>query len=211
MRLRTTAAVLLAGGLVFASAAPASADTTTEVITGEYIELVSTADPEAMGSMLPGETVDWTVSVSADAPEPGVIDVALAGTGDLALSVAVESCAEPWIAGECNASQEMLRAAGEVVLDGSGEHLLQFDAAEARHLMLHVALADASAEPAGATELRVHANGFGEDVDTSPPDDDLPETGFRISGVLLTMAGAIIIGVFGAKLLSRKSDAQVKS
>lgn len=76
MRFRTLAAVLLAGGLMFASAAPASADSETEVISGRYIELVSTThDTESMSSMMPGDVVIWTVSVSAEAPDPGVIDM----------------------------------------------------------------------------------------------------------------------------------------
>ena len=54
---------------------------------------------------------------------------------------------------------------------------MQFDAAETRHLLVQVTLSDEASEPAASTELRVHAHGFGEDFETTPPDgdDELPE------------------------------------
>ena len=214
MKFRTLAAVLLAGGLMFASAAPASADSETEVISGRYIELVSTThDTESMSSMMPGDVVIWTVSVSAEAPDPGVIDMAISGTGELPLNVAVQSCDDPWSGSACPSGAAEIRAEGPVALDGAKDILMQFDAAETRHLLVQVTLSDEASEPAASTELRVHAHGFGEDVETTPPDGDdgLPETGLKISGVLLMAAGAIIVGVFGARLLSRGSDAQAQS
>ena len=184
------------------------------MISGRYIDLVSTADPESMSSMLPGDVIVWTVSVSAEAPDPGVIDVAISGTGELPLDVSVQSCEDPWSEeSTCPSGAAEIRADSPVELDGVKDILMQFDATETRHLLVQVALGAEASVPEASTELRLHAHGFGEDVETTPPDDDdeLPETGLKISGVLLMAAGAIIVGVFGARLLSRGSNAQAQS
>lgn len=207
MKARVLATMALAAVLAVASAAPASAVSTSQVITGQYLELVSTADTAVMANMLPGDEVAWTVSVSADAPEPGVVDVALSGTGELPLSVVVRACNVEWDDGLCAPGATVLRERATVALDGHSEHLLRFDAATAQHLRLDVALAESSDAPSGETELRVLASGFGDEVEATPPGEgELPETGLRIGGVLLMALGAIVAGIAGASLLSRKDS-----
>lgn len=147
MKARVLATMALAAVLAAASAAPASAASTSQVITGQYLELVSTADTAVMANMLPGDEVVWTVSVSADAPEPGVVDVALSGTGELPLSVVVRACDVEWDDGLCTSGATLLRERATVALDGHSEHLLRFDAETAQHLRLDVSLAESSDAP----------------------------------------------------------------
>lgn len=208
MKWRKITAAALGAALCFGGAIPASAAPKSEVIRGQFIEIVSTADTAQMQQMLPGDTVEWLVSVSADAPEPGVIDLTLSGTGELPLSVAVLSCDVDWSDATCPSGNVVLREQADVMLDGTSEQLVQFDAASAQHLKLNVSLADTGRAAGGETELRVHALGFGDDVTVTPTGDDtLPDTGMHLTGALLLSVGAIIIGIAGAQLLSRSRDA----
>lgn len=212
MKLRATTAALLGAALCLGGAMPASAATDTEVIRGQFIEIVSSADSTQMQHMTPGSTVEWLVSVSADAPEPGVVNLTLSGTGDLPLSVAVLGCDAQWDGAQCPAGSVTLRDQADVTLDGTDEHLVQFDAAYAQHLKLNVSLSSEGGATDGKTQLRVHAAGFGDDVTATPPGDDtLPDTGMHLAGALLLSTGAIIIGIAGAQLLSRTRDAGAKS
>lgn len=209
MTWRRVTAAALGAALCFGLASPASAATDSEVIRGQFIEIVSTADTSQMQQMLPGDTVEWLVSVRADAPEPGVIDLTLSGTGELPLSVAVLACDVDWDGGACPNGDAVVREQSTVMLDGTSEHLLQFDAATAQHLKLNVSLADIGETANGETQLRVHAIGFGDEVTVTPPDDDtLPDTGMRLTGALLLTAGAIVVGIAGARLLSRTDKSE---
>ena len=71
--------------MLLGSAAPAWASPTTEIIQGRILRLVSVADWEAAGSLLPGQQVRWDVAVSAVAPDPGIVTIALSATGEAPL------------------------------------------------------------------------------------------------------------------------------
>jgi hypothetical protein len=189
-------------------AAPAHAAPLTETIQGEHVRLVSTADPDTMRGMLPGDVALWDVSVSADAPEPGRIDIALSGTGELPLTLDVRACSAPWEDDRCAPGATVLRAGWLVPLDGARAALGSVSAAAAVHVRLEAALRATPA--AGATsELRLHASGYGDELDVAPPGSGervLPRTGMHLGGVALLGTGAVIAGVAGARLMAGRRE-----
>ena len=209
MMRRTALACALAALLLAGAAGPASAAPVSEVIEGEHLRIVSAVDPETMQNMVPGDVVVWDVSVSADAPEPGQIDVSLTGSGELGLLVEVRQCDAEWTVSGCANDETVLFAAEAAPRDGTVRPLTDFNADDIAYLRLDVRLLEGTAPDQGdTTQLRVVAEGYGEEVDVGPPDDngDLPRTGMGIAGVLLLAIGAVVIGVAAAKLFSRRRE-----
>ncbi|GEK79501.1 hypothetical protein [Agrococcus baldri] len=200
---------------VFAGATPASAAERSHVVEGQHLRLVSTADPEAMRGMLPGSVAIWDVSISADAPEPGVIDIALGGSGELPLEVDVRGCAEAWTADGCPAGAMSIERGLTASLDGTRTPLLETPADATTHLRLEVAVPSDATPPEDATTvLRVHAEGYGDQVEASPPgggEGELPRTGMQLGGSALLAAGAVIVGVAGARLFAGRRSAMETS
>lgn len=187
-----------------AGAAPAAAAPASEVIEGQHVRIVSTADPSTMGSMLPGDVAVWDVSISAEAPEPGQIDIGLSGDGELPLIVDVRSCVEPWSGNGCASDERSLARDLTAPLDGTLLPMLDMPADAAAHLRLDVSVPPTSSPPEqAATTLRVHADGFGDELEATPPDGaELPRTGMQLGGAALLAIGAVVIGIAGARLLT---------
>ena len=199
----------LAALLLTGVAAPASAAPVSEVIEGEHLRIVSTVDPETMQNMVPGDAVVWDVAVSADAPEPGQVDLSLIGDGVLGLIVEVRQCDSEWTMTGCPGGETTLFASAAVPLDGSARPLTDFSADDTAYLRLDVRLPGGTVpDPGDTTRLRVVAEGYGEEVDVGPPGDngDLPRTGMGIAGALLLAIGAIVVGIAAAKLISRRRE-----
>lgn len=206
---RTVLGFALAALLIAGAAAPASAAPVSEVIEGEHLRIVSTVDPETMQNMVPGDVVVWDVSVSADASEPGQVDLSLIGDGMLGLIVQVRQCDSEWTTTGCPIGEATLLASETAPLDGSVQPLTDFDADNTAYLRLDVSLLDGTMpDPGDTTQLRVLAEGYGEEVDVGPPGEngDLPRTGMGIVGVLLLAIGAIVVGIAAAKLFSRRRE-----
>lgn len=152
--------------VLLGSAAPAWASPTTEVIQGRILRLVSVADWEAAGSLLPGQQVRWDVAVSAEAPDPGIVTIALSATGEAPLVLDVSICLRAWQGSACPGGAVIVRSAWQVPRDGGEVQLGEVADTDVAHVRLSIGLGEAAA--AGSTSLRLHASGVGEDVIVGP-------------------------------------------
>lgn len=166
-------AIVLGATAAVVCAAPAWAAPTTEIVQGDVLRIVSVADWEAASDMLPGQTMQWDVTVSAEASDPGVIRVGVSASGDAAIVVDVRACAQEWDATGCSSGASELMAAWPVPRDGTETPLAEMTDSEVMHLRLEVRLE--RADP-GTTQVRVHASGAGESVVVGP-DGGLATTG----------------------------------
>ncbi len=202
--MRSAAAIALVLVGVLAGAAPAAAAPTSDVVEGRHVRIVSTTDPTSMRQMLPGDVALWDVSVSADAPEPGSIEIALSGSGDLPLVIDVRSCAEAWHGSGCASGEEPVARALPAPLDGALIALLETDAHDATHLRLEVAVPrEAAAAPGSTTLLRVHVDGYGDALEATTPGGGigaLPSTSSPLGGAALLALAAVACGVGTAML-----------
>lgn len=162
---------IVAGVLV--AAGPASAAPSTQVVQGEVLQLVSVADWDAASSLLPGQAVQWDVTVSAEAPDPGTVAVGISASGGAALRVDVLRCAQEWREGGCSGGADTLESGWSIALDGVEVPLVEMADTEVAHLRLVIAL---DGEDGGSTQVRVHARGAGESA-TIGPDGGLATTG----------------------------------
>lgn len=192
-------AVLLAGLVVLglASAQPAWAATSTQVVQGQVLRLVSIADWDAAGSLLPGEPVQWDVAISAHAPDPGTVTIGLSATGDAVLVVDAALCMQEWTASGCPGGATALRSNWSIPRDGTEIVLAQMADTETAHLRFAIAL-DADAE-GGRTDVRVHASGVGESA-VIGPGGGLATTGMS-PAVHGAFGGAAVLVVAGALLI----------
>lgn len=197
-------AILSATGILVAAAllgaAPAWAAPSTEVVQGEVLRLVSVADWDAASRLLPGQSIEWDVSVSAEAPEPGFVSIGVSATGDVPLSIDVSFCAERWQPTGCPGGTTMLRSSWDIPRDGAEFPLVQITDAETAHLRLVVTLGAAGS---GSTDIRVHARGAGESAVVGPGGGMLATTGLPSSGPWILGGGAVLV-VLGLLLGARR-------
>lgn len=178
-----------------------------QVVQGEVLRLVSVADWEAASSLLPGQPVQWDVTVSADAPDPGVVSIGISATGDAPLVIDVSSCAEAWEVDGCPAGATALQTSWGIPRDGVEVPLTEMADSEIAHLRLSVAL-EASGET-GSTDIRVHAQGAGESVVVGPGGGGLATTGMSplVPWILGGGAGLVVIGMALLALRRRRGSA----
>lgn len=199
--IRLSAAAAIAA-VVVASAQPALAASSTETIQGTYLRIVSTADWNAAQSLGVTDTVRWDLEVSADAPDPGTVAIEVSAMGDAPLVMSASACSAEWAGAECPGETEPLLSGWEVVRDGSRTPLVEITSTEIAHLRLTIAL-DPKADPAaGATEVRVHAEGAGDSVSVSP-DAPLAPTGQVPLAPWITGTAALLM-VVGLLLIVRR-------
>lgn len=201
---RALAAVLLAVAVIVMPGA-AWAAPTTQVIQGSVLRLVSVADWAAAGSLLPGQPVQWDIEVSADAPDPGVIRIAVSATGGAHLLLDISTCAKAWTESGCPVGATALRTRWDIPRDGVEVPLLQVADTERTHLRLAIVLDPAGGSGAGSTDVRVHAQGAGETV-VAGSDAALATTGLPSAAPWIVGAGAGLIGS-GAVLVLRRRGA----
>src|SRR5690349_25128393 len=99
--LAAIAASTIAGIGALGVGGPAVAAPTTAVVQGQVLRLVSVADWDAAASLRPGEPVQWDVTVSADAPDPGTVSIGISARGDADLLVDAHVCMRAWEGSEC--------------------------------------------------------------------------------------------------------------
>lgn len=192
----------IVGGVLGALAlvAPASAAEDTEVVQGEYVRLVSVADWDRAAGMAPGESMRWDLEISADAPEPGTLAVAMSAAGETPLVIDAALCFEEWRGETCPGGAEDLRTDWAVPRDGDLVVLDEVNAADVVHVRLDIVLADAG--PAASTEVRVHAIGAGEEIMTGPPEPLVP-TGMPSSVPWVLIGGSVLLTGAAALLTVR--------
>lgn len=202
---RALAAVLLAiAAIVTPGAAWAAPE--TQVIQGSVLRLVSVADWAAAGSLLPGQPVQWDVEVSADAPDPGAIRIAVSATGEAHLLLDISTCAEAWTESGCRSGATTLRTGWDIPRDGVEVPLLQVADTETAHLRLGVVLDPTGGSGAGSTDVRVHAQGAGETV-VAGSDGALATTGPPAAAPWIVGAAAGLIGSGAVLVLHRRRAA----
>lgn len=202
---------LVVVGLVV-GATPAWAAPSTQVVQGDVLRLVSVADWDAASSLLPGQPVQWDVTVSAEAPDPGTVTVGISASGDAALVVDALECAEEWEASGCAGGAMPLKTGWAIPRDGLEVQLLETADSEVTHLRFVIALAG---EELGSTQVRVHARGAGESAVIGPDGGGLATTGmpptapwFVTGGVVLVGAGLASIAVHRRRVLVRAAVAR---
>lgn len=195
---RAFVAVLLAV-LVVAMPSAAWAASTTQVIQGSVLRLVSVADWAAAGSLLPGQPVQWDIAVSADAPDPGVVRIGVSATGEARLLLDVSMCAQAWTETECPGGATELRTGWSIPRDGVEVPLAEIADTETAYLRLAIFLDPSGGSGAGSTDVRVLARGAGETV-TVGSDGALATTGVPPGTPWVVGVGVVLV-VWGAALV----------
>ncbi|MFK4760435.1 hypothetical protein ACI3KS_05815 [Microbacterium sp. ZW T5_45] len=186
---------LLMVGLVLVCllpAQPASAATTTQIVQGDIIRLVSIADWDAAASLLPGDAVQWDVEVSAQAPDPGTVTIGLSATGSTELLVDAAVCMRPWTADGCPGGERDLRSGWSIPRDGTEIAIVQMADTETAHVRLSVALGENGG--GGRTDIRIHASGVGDQVSVGQ-DEELAATGMSAWWFGTLGGGAVLLAI----------------
>ncbi|WP_426170369.1 hypothetical protein [Microbacterium sp. DWRC1-3] len=196
--MRLAVVVVLLAVLALAMPTAAWAAPTTQVIQGSILRLVSVADWAAAGRLLPGQPVEWDIAVSADAPDPGVVRIAVSATGEAQLLLDVSTCPEAWTETGCPGGATALRVGWSIPRDGVEVPLTQMADTETAHLRLSILLDPAGGSGAGSTDVRVHAQGAGETV-VAGSGGGLATTGLPpgaasavVVGAALALSGAVL-------------------
>jgi hypothetical protein len=191
----------LAAGGALAVPTAAWAAPSTQVIQGEVLRLVSVADWDAASSLLPGEPVRWDVAISADAPDPGTVRIAVSAAGDAPLTLDVSLCMREWELSGCPGGATELRTAWSIPRDGAEIALAEIADTEVAHLRLAITLN--TDDEGGTTDIRVHAQGAGEAAVVGPG-GGLATTGLSPFVPLAFGAGALLIGTGAVLVLDRR-------
>lgn len=186
--------------VMLGSAGPAWAAPTTEIIQGRILRLVSVADWEAAGALLPGQPVRWDVAVSARAPDPGRVTIALSATGDAPLVLDVSMCLRAWEPSGCPGGAVMLRSEWEIPRDGGEVRLAEVADTDVANVRLTIRLAEGT--EAGSTSIRLHARGEGETAVVGP-EGGLATTGMP-PHVPWALAGGVALAAAGVLLVARR-------
>jgi len=197
--MRRALAVVMLAVVAIAMPAAAWAAPTTQVIQGSILRLVSVADWAAAASLLPGQPVQWDIAVSADAPDPGIVRIAVSATGDAPLLLDVSTCGEAWTETGCPGGETALRTGWSIPRDGVEVPLTQIPDTETAHVRLTIHLDPSGGSGAGSTDVRVHAQGAGETVFVGS-DGGLATTGLPLGVPWAVGTGAALV-VWGAALV----------
>lgn len=198
-------ALALVGSIAAPSAAWAAP--TTQIVQGDVLRLVSVADWAAASSLRPGVPVQWDVAVSADAPDPGTVRIAVSATGDASLRLDISQCATAWQGSGCPGGAIELRSAWAIPRDGAEVPLTAIADTEVAHIRLAITLEPADAN--GSTEVRVHAQGAGESAVVGPG-GGLATTGLPATVPWLFGGGmlAATVGVLLVVVRRRRSESR---
>lgn len=173
---RTRRLALLLGAalaLLLSASSLASAAGPEKIVQGRYLQIVSSMSDGA-DNLSPGDGARWTVGVSADGAEDGMIRRTLVVDGALApyVLVSVESCASRPSGDACPDATTLVKehapTAGRTIDLGSQNTTSQ------DWLAVRVTLSPEAPDSARALagSLRLHARGAGEDIGATPPGGD---------------------------------------
>lgn len=196
-------APMIVAGAVLGGGVPmtAAAEPTTDVVQGQVLRLVSVADWAAASSLRPGQAVQWDVTVSAEAPDPGTVTIGISARGDAPLVVDARICLQPWNGSECPGGARSLRSDWMLPRDGVEVPLIEISESDVGHLRLAIALESAGE---GSTEVRVHAQGAGESAVVGP-DGGLAQTGLSPHTRWAFVAGGALLVIGAAFAFLRRS------
>lgn len=193
----STLAALASALLLIGSIPAAGADPATEVVQGRYVRIVSSADWTAASTMGPGVSVRWDLEVSAAPPSPGTVRIGISAIGDAPVTADVRLCPVAWQGENCAEGSHVLRSGWGVPRDGRTVELDAISSDDVAHVRLDVRLA--SGGDTGATQIRVHADGLGDRIQTGPG-AQLPATGGTVpfsaivgGGILLCVAALLLL------------------
>jgi hypothetical protein len=179
----------------------------TQVIQGEVLRLVSVADWDAASRLLPGEPVQWDVAVSADAPDPGTVRIAVSAHGDAPVTVDASLCMREWEEDGCPGGATELRTAWSIPRDGAEIALAEIADTEVAHLRLAITLT--ADDEGGTTDIRVHAQGAGESAVVGPGGGLAPIVPLACgAGALLVATGAVLVLDHRRRTARDKEDAR---
>lgn len=209
-RRATLAAVVSGAVLALAAfdAAPAHAATAPAgdvVVEGGHLRLVSSGDPARMGSLGPGDSVDWVVGVIPREADTTVIRTLRSSSAGVGLTVTVDACGQRWTAASCAGSARLVDAA-RLPAGTDADLDIGTQGSAASWLRVRVALGSDPDEQGGVGRrtLTLVATSSGESVTTTTGDDEgtvrpspatgrLASTGARVTA-LAALAGALVLG-----------------
>lgn len=208
----TALVALAAGAAVLVPAPAAQAAVTEETIVGTAITLVSVADKDAMADLQPDVPVLWQIGITAHPAHPGIVDLALAGSGGLVsdsrgLWLSVETCAQRWVGTTCasGGTSVMGFAAASGAL-GAVVPLASMPTSDELWVLVRAMVPDAATMRAGTASLSVIASGSGSTVIAGASPGAIAYTGADLRAPLTAALGALVVGLglaFAARLRTR--------
>ena len=156
----------------------------------------SFGDVERMTNLAPGDSATWTVDIWADAPEPGVIDLQLSATGQLAeqsdaLTTVVSLCSpHPTDTDACAKDAQRWEIDTPHLADSDAAHPIgTMSTEESRRVLVTATLSDSPGASVQETtaKFRVTAVGSGEELSMTPDNgESSPATGDADTGLAST-------------------------
>ncbi len=208
----TALAIVAAAAAVVIPAPAAHAAVTEETISGTAITLVSIADKDAMADLQPGVPVRWQIGISAHPAQPGVVDLAIAGSGGLVsdprgLWLSVSACGVRWVGTACatGGTSVMGLAAASGVL-GNASRIASMPTDDQLWLLVEAMVPSAPTMRAGTASLSVIASGSGSTVVAGTTPAAVAYTGADVRAPLASALGALAVGLalaFAARLRRR--------
>lgn len=192
LRIRPVLAAAGAALLALVPAAPAGAVETTQTVQGRYVRIVSQADWTSAEAMEAQTKVRWDLTISAEAPERGTVRIGMSATGEAPLVADVRLCDRAWQGATCPMGERTLRADWAIPRDDRTVELGTMPADAVSHLRVEVRLA-ADTAVRGTTRILVHADGFGDRVQTGPA-GGLSATGGTVP-VPVVVGGSVLVVV----------------
>lgn len=190
---------------------------TRDIVQGDYLRIVSVADWRNATNLVPGDVLQWDLTISADAPERGTVSIGISASGDAALAVDAAACLQEWSGDECPGGASELRTGWDLPRDGTVSNVIDIADTDIAHLRLRVSLASGTVAADVLTTVRVHATGEQEAIVADPgASARLPDTGVStalpallVSGVLILVVGVVL--TFAANWRRRKDALGVQS
>lgn len=184
----------LSGAATAASTAPSA-----ETVEGEHLRIVSVADWHAATNLIPGDTVQWDLSISVDTSQVATVSIGLSAEGDAALLSSARLCLQQWDDDECPGGAVTVHEAWDLPRDDTVTLMIEITDTDTAHLRLMISLGDGAHVDDGHTIVRVHALTEHESLVVEPPGAMAP-TGMSSNPLSLFIPGAAVLLITAAIL-----------
>jgi signal peptidase len=197
----TATAVVVITAASLGPAAPAHAAATEETVVGNSLTLVSVADREAMADLQPDRAVLWQVGVIAHPPEPGVVDISLAGSGDLlsndrGLWISVDTCPVRWVGASCpSGATGVVGSTPAARTLASPLPLASIPTTDELWLLVRAVVPATPTMQAGSAHLSVIASGSDGTLVAGSSPGAIAHTGSDIRTPVRAALGALVVGL----------------